>query len=590
MALGKFIKEVKRYSEKISLLHVIIISIFFAVISVINHHGGILNIETDVRLPFYLSDIPLLNKIFDSQLLEGNRFRARELSYILDFIDSKFIELCIENGLPHFLSLTHYLFSIATGILIWLFCVKELKLNPLIGTGWLVLFWTSPSIFFGGNYSRAGKIGVAFLAAVLFYVLYRAAVKSWQKPDSRISKKHWLVYFAAIFLITFLDEQGLFLAFAALAFLFIWGLFFRSRSIWILLFTGIACVLIHLLYRYILAPQLTFILIGYWPDFDYQKLPVQSIVGNIDYISAGFFLFLDTFRFLTGNPPGIAAIGLLIFLMFIPFSRLYAGNVLTNHDKKVFRLVYIEVLILNGLLIIMNALMYFRNPLIALPNILRTYYVLPMNVVMVMTLAVLSASFMKSKITGWLAVIMICMAISGNVAALSGHNDILRKGDWSYIQASSSLLKALKNIDSQNSVSDPSVRQSLVYIFFKHRNDNPPADPDEYYQKGIYYAGHGQYRQAVENFSIAITQNPDNIRALISRAFIFFKINAYEDAIDDLNEVILRKPDYAEAYSNRGFAHINMGNREPGCRDALKACSLGNCFLLEKAKNEGVCR
>ena len=117
----------------------------------IPHDGGILHPEMDVRLPFYMSDTPLLNKIFDSDILDTSLYRARELSYLFDFVDSKFIQFCIENGLPHFLSLTHYIASIAIGCLLWLFCVRELKLHSLVGIGWLALFWTSPSIFLGGS-------------------------------------------------------------------------------------------------------------------------------------------------------------------------------------------------------------------------------------------------------------------------------------------------------------------------------------------------------------------------------------------------------------------------------------------------------
>jgi tetratricopeptide (TPR) repeat protein len=590
MALSKFIKEAKLYSGKISLFHIIILSCFFALISIINQHGGTLHMETEVRLPFYLSDIPLVNKLFDSQIIEVDRFRARELSYVLDFIDSKFIELGIENGFPHFLSLTHYLFSIATGCLLWLFCVKELNLKPLTGIGLLMLFWTSPSIFLGGSYFRAAKIGVALLSVILFYVIYKAAVISEKKTDSEISKKLWLVYGAAVFLITFLDEQGLYFAFAVVVFLSIWGLIYRNRNIVIMLLTGIAGVFLHVLYRYILAPQLTFILNGYRPSFDYQTLSIQTFIKNMDYyISAGFFLYLETFRFLIGTPPRIAAIGFLLLFIIVPACHLYTRPGLPDDNKKFFRLAFVELLMLNFLLIIMNALMFFRNPLIVWPNITRTYYFLPMNVVFAMTLAVLADIFQKSNIKKWLVSIMICLAIIGNIAALPKHNDIIRQGQESSIGRSSDLLDALKNIDTLDNVKDPVVRQNLVFKFFKSQKDIPPGGSDEYHKKGIYDAERGRYRQAVDSFSKAIIQNPDNIQFRLSRAYICFKLGNYQQSIDDLNEVILRKPDYTEAYSNRGIAYINQGNKETGCRDAQKACALGNCSLLEKTKSQGIC-
>ncbi|MGB5218389.1 MAG: hypothetical protein WBN66_08820, partial [Smithella sp.] len=263
MFFSKFIKWADHYNEKISLVHVILISCLSALISVVNHNGGNLNAEMYLRLPFYLSDTPLLNKLFDSRILEQGSYRARELSYFLDFLDSKFIELSIENGFPHFLSLTHYFFSIATGCLLWLFCVKELNLKPLLGLGLVVLFWTSPGIFLGGSFFRTAKIGVALLVAILFYVIYKVVVVSTKGNNIQISKKVWLQYSLAIFLIMFLDEQGLFFAITVLVFLSIWGLFVRHKNIYIMLLIGVASILLHGLYRYTIAPQLTFILNGY---------------------------------------------------------------------------------------------------------------------------------------------------------------------------------------------------------------------------------------------------------------------------------------------------------------------------------------
>jgi hypothetical protein len=48
------------------------------------------------------------------------------------------------------------------------------------------------------------------------------------------------------------------------------------------------------------------------------------------------------------------------------------------------------------------------------------------------------------------------------------------------------------------------------------------------------------------------------------------------------------KPDYADAYDNRGTLYLNQGNNELGCRDGKKACALGDCKLLKIAK--GYCR
>jgi tetratricopeptide (TPR) repeat protein len=61
-------------------------------------------------------------------------------------------------------------------------------------------------------------------------------------------------------------------------------------------------------------------------------------------------------------------------------------------------------------------------------------------------------------------------------------------------------------------------------------------------------------------------------------------------AIEYLTNAIKLLPDYADAYNNRGFAYFMQGNNMLGCRDAEKACKLGDCKLLKLAKDNGVCR
>ena len=64
----------------------------------------------------------------------------------------------------------------------------------------------------------------------------------------------------------------------------------------------------------------------------------------------------------------------------------------------------------------------------------------------------------------------------------------------------------------------------------------------------------------------------------------------YQKALEDLNEAIRLKSDYADAYINRARVYLNQGDNISGCRDARKACELGNCKLLEAANTRGLCR
>jgi hypothetical protein len=61
-------------------------------------------------------------------------------------------------------------------------------------------------------------------------------------------------------------------------------------------------------------------------------------------------------------------------------------------------------------------------------------------------------------------------------------------------------------------------------------------------------------------------------------------------SFEDYGRAIEIKPGHAEAYNNRSVVYLNQGDNISGCRDAQKACELGNCKLLAAAKAKGLCR
>jgi len=75
-----------------------------------------------------------------------------------------------------------------------------------------------------------------------------------------------------------------------------------------------------------------------------------------------------------------------------------------------------------------------------------------------------------------------------------------------------------------------------------------------------------------------------------NRGIAYNELDQYQRAIKDYNEAIRLQPDDVDAYYNRGVVYLKQGNNKPGCRDAQKACELGNCKLLEGNKSQGRCR
>ena len=61
-------------------------------------------------------------------------------------------------------------------------------------------------------------------------------------------------------------------------------------------------------------------------------------------------------------------------------------------------------------------------------------------------------------------------------------------------------------------------------------------------------------------------------------------------AIEDYNEAIRLKPDYGWAYASRAYIYLTAGDKYQFCRDAQKACKLGDCIPWEYADKKGLCR
>jgi tetratricopeptide (TPR) repeat protein len=95
---------------------------------------------------------------------------------------------------------------------------------------------------------------------------------------------------------------------------------------------------------------------------------------------------------------------------------------------------------------------------------------------------------------------------------------------------------------------------------------------------------------AIKYLNEAIKLNPDFAAAYGMRGNVYNRLGQFQLAINDYNEVIRLSPDDVKAYVNRGSAYLMHGNKTLCCSDAQKACELGNCTLLDRAKRMGYCR
>jgi hypothetical protein len=111
-----------------------------------------------------------------------------------------------------------------------------------------------------------------------------------------------------------------------------------------------------------------------------------------------------------------------------------------------------------------------------------------------------------------------------------------------------------------------------------------------YLSRGDAYYVLGNYRQAVKDYGRVIEIKPGYADAYNNRGDAYKGLGNYRQAVEDYGRAIEIKPDSVAAYNNRALVYLNQGDNISGCRDARKACELGNCKLLEAANIRGLCR
>ncbi|MGD0169223.1 MAG: tetratricopeptide repeat protein, partial [Smithella sp.] len=118
-----------------------------------------------------------------------------------------------------------------------------------------------------------------------------------------------------------------------------------------------------------------------------------------------------------------------------------------------------------------------------------------------------------------------------------------------------------------------------------------PDDFNAYFNRGSVYARRGQYQRALEDFNKAISLKSTKDVSIFynNRGIAYLNLGQYQLAIDNFSKSIGLKPDDADAYNHRASCYLIQGDREHGCHDAQKACSLGNCTTLEVAKGRRDC-
>ena len=101
-----------------------------------------------------------------------------------------------------------------------------------------------------------------------------------------------------------------------------------------------------------------------------------------------------------------------------------------------------------------------------------------------------------------------------------------------------------------------------------------PGDSTLHYARGSAYAELGEYQQAIDDYTLAIAIDPGDSTLHYARGFAYDELGEYQQAIDDYDQSIAINPVQAGSYINRGFAYDKMGNYGQAIEDYNQAIIL----------------
>ena len=242
---------------------------------------GIIDSEAMEFVLNYLQKRPFLAQIFDPQINDWSAYQARELSYVLDFVDARLFAALLDRHVLLFVPLSGVLGLIAASAIYFWGARKILALDVVTTCLFLSLFLScivvqasTPILY------RSSKI---ILCVALFgFLFYLLALLRAEKP--RVTPLKSALLFSLGLIMALCDRQGFyFLVTAAALTALVWMITRRGsesvqRVYLPVIGANIAAIVAAIVYNRFLAPRLIHVLNGYWPDFTYQNLPVSAVL------------------------------------------------------------------------------------------------------------------------------------------------------------------------------------------------------------------------------------------------------------------------------------------------------------------------
>ena len=385
--------------RRIWTLAAILIAAATIAVFAINAGGGYVHMESTAFLQVYNDrSRPMWEIIYDPLLTDWNAYQARELSYLVDCLDARFIYLCAGWKMTHFYSLSAMVILLLCVMIQQYFLERDFpEVPPYLATLLSLAFVASPScrefVFF-----RSAKPLTALAATVICFAAWRIFRR---RDREKAGRKTWILLGAALFLAPLADRQGAFLSacFAGMCGVTLVAAAFQPvrkylnisdramRKLHTAAMLGGGAVLFGAVYNMYLAPALIKAFNGYEPSFEYQNIGGG---GLFNFTDGGLFLLdnLGFFFIRAYNAPAFTG-GILVLLAWTCF---WIGRLRKNPRQAPAALLTAGCV---AAMLVCANLMSFRHHMMLRNDVLHGAYFMPMLAILVF-LAALAAECAKS--------------------------------------------------------------------------------------------------------------------------------------------------------------------------------------------------
>lgn len=442
--------------------------------------GSVFHPEMRVRIPLYLRRASLYSIIFDAA--QDSIPRPRQVSFIFDVLDAYFVRACAHRGFPHFLSLTHYVFSLFIGLSLWRFLNRYVTKNRVISL--LVVAMLLFSRFFEiGTFFRSAKIGAALVVALMLNVM--ADLLS-QAPGWRGKTRKLAGYMAGMFALTsvgaLFDEQSVAMTLACTVVLVGWSIVRRNAAC----AAGASGAALGLgfvvaYYRWIF-PRVFASVNHSAMNYDFQTGVPKDVLTKSKIYWDSFELTLDTAGSVLGNMSRPQLVVAILVVLGVWFFRRKApititpGAVVQPADRWAILLFVLTL----GALWVLNVGMVLKHPPVVWPDVRTVYYWLPAATCfaflvpwIVARLSLLLPTAAPARRTTW-TIVTLAGFVAINLVTLPAHYETLKaghlKGDFAFTKK---YLPALRDPEAARATFGREPVNDPVYMLL--RNPHPPV-------------------------------------------------------------------------------------------------------------------